>query len=300
MDDGYFKILRVVSGHGGLSADAIVRASGEARTVLQALREAKPDWLVEREGLLCCTEKGFEAYCREAYAREVKAVDAEALAAYARIAARRPPADRALDQVYATADTALERARVLVSHGETQRGLCLLGDDDLTSVALGILGVTRRVTVLEIDERLTALLETASEELGLDRKIVRHDLRDPTPRELRGKFGAVFTDPPYAIEGFRLFVARATELLREDGKLIVSFGQSRRSVERGLEKQRALVELGYFIEEVKPDLVRYDGAESIGASSSLYVCRRTPLAKVEREARVEGDLYSARSPKRRK
>src|SRR5690606_11658352 len=117
---------------------------------------------------------------------------------------------------------------------------------------------------------------------------------------LRGRFGAVFTDPPYAIEGFRLFLTRATELLREDGRLVVSFGQSRRSVERGLEKQRVLVEMGYFIEEVRPDLVRYEGADAIGASGSLYLCRRTPMTRPSPEARVEGDLYTKRTPRRRR
>jgi predicted methyltransferase len=300
VEDGYFKILRAVAGHGGLEPDAIARASGEAPTVLRALREAKPAWLVDRDGLVRCTEKGYEALCREAHARETPAVDADALERYRTFASRRGAAKRELDQVYATPETALSRATHLVRNGESQRGLCLLGDDDLTSVALAVLGVDRVVTVLELDESICGIGDDASTELGAERRVVRHDLRDPTPAAMRGRFGAVFTDPPYAIEGFRLFLTRATELLREDGRLIVSFGQSRRSVERGLEKQRALVEMGYFIEEVRPDLVRYEGAESIGASSSLYTCRRTPLTRAAPEERVEGDIYTKRSPRRRR
>jgi N4-bis(aminopropyl)spermidine synthase len=300
VDDGFFKILGAVAGHGGLDVEAVAQASGEAPTVLSALREAKPAWLAERDGILRCTEKGYEAYCREAYARRAPAIEEATRVTYERFAARRAPANRDLDQVFATSETALARAARLVESGETQRGLCILGDDDLTSVALAILGVGRQVTVLEIDAGICEILEDAASELGVDRRIVRHDLRDPTPPELRGRFGAVLTDPPYAIEGFRLFVGRATELLRDDGRLIVSFGQSRRSVERGLEKQRALTAMGYFIEEVRPDFMRYEGATSIGSSSAFYTCRRTPMARAAPEERMEGDIYTKRSPRRRR
>ena len=305
VDDGYFKILgAVAAAHEALAPDAIARASGEAKTVLGALRDAQPAWLVERDGRFECSEKGREAYRREAEAREAPAIDEGVLEGYLRFASRRGPADRDLDQVYAAPRSALERAARLIRAGETQRGLVLLGDDDLTSVALALLGVTRPVTVLELDASICEISEAAAAELGAERRVVRHDLRDPTPAPLRGRFGAAFTDPPYAIEGFRLFVTRATELLREDGRLVISFGQSRRSVERGLEKQRALVEMGYFIEKIVPDAVRYEGAESIGSSSSLYFCRRTPSARAgaegKVEGRVEGDLYTRRSPRRRR
>lgn len=287
-----------MSAHGGLSPREVARASGEANSVLTTLREAKPGWLAERDGAIRCTEKGYEAFCRELGARRVaEAAPADVTATYARYAARREPAKREFDQVYASPESALARARRLLEGGETQRGLCLLGDDDLTSVVLAALGVSRRVTVLEIDPSLVEIVRASGEELSAEREVLLHDLRDPVPEKLRGRFGAVFTDPPYAIEGFTLFIERATELLREDGRLLLSFGQSRRSAERGLEKQRALLEAGYFIEEIVPDLVRYEGAESIGASSALYICRRTPRVKSIDPSRREGDLYSRRAPR---
>jgi predicted methyltransferase len=167
----------------------------------------------------------------------------------------------------------------------------MLGDDDLTSVALQLLG--HACVVLDIDEELVAFLV----ERGIDAHV--HDLRAPLPRAQRGSFGAVFSDPPYAPEGFTLFGSRAAEALRpDDARYWVAFGWSRRASERGLAKQVVLGELGFVAEEVVPDFGEYEGAESLGARSALWICRRTPRTKPLR-VNADGELYTRRAPKRR-
>src|SRR5690606_2132403 len=211
-------------------------------------------------------------------------------------AAARPEPKRQLDQVYASLESSVRRARRLVEGGDAQRGLVLLGDDDLCAIAVCLLALGRPVTVVEVDPDVLAVLEDARVKLGLELRLVAHDLRDPLPRALVGRAGAVHTDPPYAIEGFRLFVDRALEALRPDGRLLVAFGHSRRAPERGAQKQRALLEAGLCIEELVPDFTHYEGAEAIGAVSALYVCERTGAARPAR-GRVEGELYTSRAPR---
>lgn len=298
VDDGFFNILRCLDERDGKTVDELAFASGEAPSVIKVLLDEKAKWFVEDHGRLKRSPDGSVAYGYELRGRTPEPIDDEVRAAYRRFASRRGAARSELDQVYAEAGSALERARLLIERGETQRGLCLLGDDDLTSLALGLLGVKRKVSVLEIDEGLVSILKDVARELELERSVRPFDLRDPIPRELRHQFGAVFTDPPYALEGFSLFIQRAHDLLRPDGRLIVSFGQSRRSVERGVQKQAALIEAGFFIEEILPNQTRYEGAVSIGARSSLYFCRKTPLRRRSIEGRLGGDLYSSRSPKK--
>jgi predicted methyltransferase len=111
-----------------------------------------------------------------------------------------------------------------------------------------------------------------------------------------GRYGAVFTDPPYAIEGFRLFVSRAAEMLKPDGRLYVCFGQSRRASERGLQKQRVLGEAGFLVEAVFEDFNHYQGAEAIGSRSALWRCRVTPETRPLVRGEVEGPLYTSRPP----
>ena len=52
-------------------------------------------------------------------------------------------------------------------------------------------------------------------------------------------------------------------------------------------------------EEVVPDFGEYEGAESLGARSSMWICRRTPRTKPLR-VRADGELYTRRAPKKRR
>ena len=254
-----------------------------------------PKWFEQSGGDVRGSTVGLAALARELVARGASAPERpEWRSEYAAIAAKRSEPKRALDQVYVTTDTAVRRAELLVRSGEHQRGLVFLGDDDLTSAATQLAGAGRKVTVLDTDEDVLRVLSEAAASRRWDIDTVTHDLRNPIPRSLERRFGAVFTDPPYAVEGFALFVSRAIEMMKPDGRLYVSFGFSRRASERGLQKQRALCEAGLLVEAVLEDFNAYDGAEAIGSRSSLWRCAMTPETRPLVRGRVEGPLYTSR------
>ncbi|HJL28781.1 MAG TPA: bis-aminopropyl spermidine synthase family protein, partial [Polyangiaceae bacterium LLY-WYZ-15_(1-7)] len=278
MNEGVYRILSALSDGRTHARSAVVRDAGEAQSVLLALEKDKPRWFDAHGAELRLSEKGRKAHAFEQRARTPALSEAELVDALRARLDGRPAVKRELDQVFATPETVARRARRLVATGEAQRGVLFLGDDDLTSLALRLLleaaGLEdRRVRVLELDEELVAFLR----ERGVE--ATRHDLREPIPKDLDGRFGCVFTDPPYAPEGFGLFLSRAVPALKNDGRVWVCFGQSRRASERGLHKQRLLAEIGLLVEEVVPDFSRYEGAESIGARSALWVTRRTPMTR---------------------
>lgn len=298
MYEGAFRILRALGDGRPRSVNALVRDAGEATSVVLDTLRRYPKWFDEEDGQVRCTQSGFAAFGREAAARAQPSSSGRPawLAEYETIAAERGEPKRELDQVYVTTDTAVRRAETLLAAGEHQRGLVFLGDDDLTSAAVQLAGAGRKISVLDTDEDVLAILARHAEQRGWEHEGIRHDLREPIPRELRGRFGAVFTDPPYAIEGFVLFVSRAIEMLKPDGRLYVSFGQSRRAGERGLQKQRALADAGLLIEAVFEDFNAYRGAEAIGSRSALWRCRRTPETKPLVRGAVDGPLYTSRPP----
>ncbi|MCB9631878.1 MAG: bis-aminopropyl spermidine synthase family protein [Sandaracinus sp.] len=289
LEEGAFRVLRVLaSAEGAVARSALLRDAGEPHSVLAKLERDHPTWWTstgEKLGL----SPVARALVEEERRRRTPRLDEEALVEALREAARgRPRVKRELDQVWLTLPSVARRARALVEAGEPGRHLLFLGDDDLASLALHLLGMP--CTVLDLDDELVAFLSEAGVEAHV------HDLREPLPRAMRGRFGAVFTDPPYAPEGFALFGSRAVEAMRvEDARFWVAFGWSRRASERGLAKQRVLTELGLVAEEVIPDFGVYDGAESLGARSALWVCRRTPQAK-PLVLRGDGELYTRRKP----
>lgn len=295
MDEGTLRVLRAL-GRGGLSETDWIASAGEAASVVRELRRQRPEWFVTSDTRVELSDRGVRALARELVERSepFEPEDPGLADRFREIAEQRAPIKRELDQVWATTDTVLRRARLLIERGDLNRGLALLGDDDLTSIALGLAGLERPLTVFELDPALVDLLGRVGPKLG-DLRVISHDLRDPVPKKLLGRFGAVFTDPPYAETGFRLFVSRAIDLTRPDGRIWIASGVSRRASERGLQKQAILAEAGLFIEEILPDFNRYEGALSIGAVSSLYLCRRTPKTRSLVSGREDGDLYTRRS-----
>lgn len=297
MYEGAFRILRALGDGRSLSQDEIVHAAGEASSVVRDVIERYPKWFEDSERRFRCSERGLAALARELVARESCEAGAESWRTpYEAMAAERPAPKRALDQVYVTIDTAVRRAELLLEAGEHQRGLVFLGDDDLTSAAVQLAGAGRKVTAVDSDEEILQILARHAAQHGWEHDTVHHDLRQPIPKAMRGRYGAVFTDPPYALEGFRLFVSRAAEMLKPDGRLYVCFGQSRRASERGLQKQRVLGEAGFLIEAVFEDFNHYDGAEAIGSRSALWRCRVTPETRPLVRGEVEGPLYTSRPP----
>lgn len=294
LDEGELRVLGALVDAGGpLARSALVRAAGEPHSVIAALERAHPEWLARAGEKLEVSALGRALVEGERAAR-VPSRSLEALVELLRERTRaRPGVKRELDQVHLMLPSVARRALRLLAEGEPRRGLLLLGDDDLTSLALALLGAP--VEVVDVDPEIVSFLQAA----GVTAHA--HDLRAPLPPTLRGRFGAVFSDPPYAPEGFALFGNRALEALRDGGRYWVAFGWSRRASERGLAKQRILTELGLVAEEVVPDFGVYDGAETLGARSALWICRRTPQAKPVSISSAPGDeLYTRRRPRRRR
>ncbi len=297
MYEGAFRILRALGDGRSLTQDQLVRAARESASVVREVIERYPKWFDKGDDGLRCSECGLAALARELVARSPIAEDEVTWRqAYESLASKRGDPKRGLDQVYVTTDTAVRRARLLVEAGDHQRGLIFLGDDDLTSAAVQLAGAARRVTAVDTDPHILKVLKDAAKEHDWELVTIQHDLCKPMPRSMRGRFGAVFTDPPYAVEGFRLFISRAVDLLKPDGRLYVCFGYSRRASERGLQKQRALSEAGFLVEAVFEGFNQYEGAEAIGSQSGLWRCRVTPETKALVTGEVEGPLYTSRSP----
>ncbi len=216
-----------------------------------------------------------------------------------------PPVDTTLDQSHGLPETALRRALLMYREGALEgKEVLLLGDDDLVSVAIGLLGCgeeeqgdkgavrVRRLVVVDVDRRFLEHIAGAGRRWGFAVETVWHDLRDPLPEALQGAFDTVETDPPYTLPGLRLFLSRALEALRPGGgrDLFLSYAP------RDPEGQRALlwecVELGLAPYSVTPDFNRYVATGTLGGSGQFLHLRTTPEARPAVSGRYTGPLYT--------
>ncbi len=212
------------------------------------------------------------------------------------MAAGRPAVDVTLDQSHAAPETALRRALYLRECEALDRDLLVLGDDDLTSLAVGLLrrrlSLRGRLAVAEVDPRLVTYLRRVSDAEEFAVEVVPHDLRDPFPPPLLGAFDAFFTDPPYTLEGLRLFVLRGVSALRPGvgRQAFLCFGH--KSPDEGREAVRAISDAGLGIVEMRPAFNRYDGAQLLAGVSAMIRAVTTSQAATP-EGRYHGPLYTA-------
>jgi predicted methyltransferase len=223
----------------------------------------------------------------------------EALETFRGFAAGRPDVDVRLDQSHALPETALRRAAyVYENDGLEGRRVLVLGDDDLTSLALGLaarsLGLrVKAITVLEVDSRLCGFLSDAARSEGLPVEVVPGDLREPLPDRLRATQDAFLTDPPYTLEGLGLFVSRAVQALRpEPGKPgFICFGH-RRPAEAAA-AIGAIAAAGLAPVEIVPDFNHYVGAQMLAGRSQMIRTVFTGAGRPTVEGRYDGALYTA-------
>ncbi|MEE8409246.1 MAG: bis-aminopropyl spermidine synthase family protein [Myxococcota bacterium] len=97
--------------------------------------------------------------------------------------------------------------------------LCL-GDDDLISIPLAVLG--HRVTVYDIDDFLLAFLRGVCTELELDVMVEERDLRDPLKSDEKETFDLFLTDPMSNRDCFEIFLSRAFTMVKPGGKGFVA------------------------------------------------------------------------------
>ena len=271
-------------------------------------RELEKGGLLRREGGAVLTPEG-EAYVtevlgfvwgvnsapapREGGKPPIPNEYAETLGRLRTLSELRPPAMPQLDQAHATPETSLRRALYMQEEGDLGgREILLLGDDDLTSVAAGLLKVARRITVVDVDERLLKVIDEVSGENGLGIETVCHDLRNPLPEVLRGVFDIVSTDPPYTVPGVELFLSRGIEALRSLKMSTVYLSFADKPPLEMLGVHRAITGMGVFVRELIPRFNEYVGAEMFANTTSMMRLSTTEDAEPAIKGAYEGAMYT--------
>jgi predicted methyltransferase/ribosomal protein S18 acetylase RimI-like enzyme len=198
-----------------------------------------------------------------------------------------------LDQAYGTPETALHRALYMLEKGDVEgRRILFLGDDDLTSIAVGLLRAAREITVLDIDARLFEVVQLGNEREGFSIEFLEHDLRKPLPKRLHCKYDVVFTDPPYTKPGLTLFVSRGITALKLGKGASIYLAYARKSPRKMLEAQKILTTMGLVITERIPRFNTYEGAEMFANTTLLERLETTEETKPLITEAFEGKMYT--------
>lgn len=219
-----------------------------------------------------------------------------------KLAAAAPPPRLELDQCHCTVQTKLKRVLALhEADALVGRRILLLGDDDLTSLAIarvvrrfGSAGSVASLTVVDVDPRVVAFVRRELADAPFPVSCVLHDLRRPLPASLLDSFDTVATDPPYTVGGARLFLARAADALAPPaGDVFLSFGSRR--PDAAYLVQQSIGEMGFVIRGLSRDFNEYVGAGVIGGTSHLYHLSATNDTRPLVHGTFEAPLYTGDS-----
>lgn len=130
----------------------------------------------------------------------------------------RPKASHDFDQGYVTPNTTLARFVFAYERGDVEgKDIFILGDDDLVSIVLGLSGLTKNITVVEIDNRLADFIMQVGDKEGFEVNVHAFDLRNPLPEEYTGRYDTFFTDPPETLKAADAFIGRGIASLQGPG-----------------------------------------------------------------------------------
>lgn len=201
-----------------------------------------------------------------------------------------------LDQYRATLNSEARRALLMNFFGDIKGKRTLFLGVDFTSVATSWVGGATDVQVLDIDQDLLSGVMGAATTEKLAINSAKYDARQLLPKQFDGHFDVVFIDPPYTISGFELFMSRAVQALDRDNqaaRIYACYGSSDRAKERFLPVYEAIFKSGLMPRWVFDKFNRYqEGAESIGSTSSLFVCDVTPKTKPLFRGVSEANIYT--------
>lgn len=122
----------------------------------------------------------------------------------------RPECEATLEQQVCSLQTSWRRAKKIAEECSESDRILVLGDDDLVSHALLEFPVGS-VEVLEIDSKLVRHLKKAQDPRL---KVTRRDLSLGIPKDLRGRYDVVVSDPMYAASGMNLFLNSCVQALK--------------------------------------------------------------------------------------
>jgi len=210
-----------------------------------------------------------------------------------KILENRPEPDFALDQSHAISSTVVNRALYLLKKGDIEgRKILFLGDDDATSLAVGLLNLAEEITVIDIDLNVLKFLsEEANTHSLKNYNVLTHDLRESSPASVLNNYDVVVMDPPYTNEGLRLFLKRATQMLKTNvniegkehkvigKKCLLCFGN--KPPKEMQQIQLSILDHGFIIKEMIPYFNLYKGASILGQFSHLYYLELAEIQNLE-------------------
>jgi predicted methyltransferase len=206
----------------------------------------------------------------------------------------RPKPTFVFDQRPVTLETTVRRLCYMLCRGDLQgKKIAVIGDDDLTSLAIALSKAAKNVTVFEIDERLVRFLREQAKELDVKLDVVRADVTEGVPAAYLHQFDVFLTDPTPTAIPFTVFTNFGIQLLKNQPSQIGYVSIYSSAMKKSLELQKAITNLGLLITDLIPVFTEYEFLQATYSPEDMDLLERyssstqDPLSFVEHLVRLE-------------
>lgn len=274
------KIIKYLKEYGETTFwDIIKNVGGSERRMIRLLNEmvSVGEISFNNSKFYLKNEKNFisNCLCKECNGKRVN-IDAfeNIMETLKTIWQNKPKATFYFDQRPVTLKTTLRRVAYLMSNEDIKnKKIIMLGDDDLTSIALALLKLDCEVVAVDADERLIQYINEVAKKYNLNLKGIVYNALNDTSEELKGKFDVLMTDPTPEKIPFTLFMNRAIELTKGEGSIIYTSIYSS-AMKKTLDLQKIITDMNLYITDIIPRFTEYQSILELYTENDLKLFKK--------------------------
>ncbi len=171
----------------------------------------------------------------------------------------RPEASQKFDQGSITPKDSVSRAMTIGKNSDVDsKKILIIGDDDLTSIALALTERTKEILVLEIDERINSFINEFAEKNSFNLKAIEWNVEKDLPKNLQKEFDVFLTDPVETLDGIKMFLGRGMQALKgKDSAFYFGLTRIDAGKNKWLEIQKMILNSGFIFTEIIKDQGHY-------------------------------------------
>ena len=270
------EVMNYLKSFGGRTFFDIVRnVGGSERRMLRLLNEMVEDGAIYfyNNKFYIGDKKTHDSYiCPKCNGKRVY-LDTEIRETLKEIWSQKPIPTLLFDQRPVTLETTINRVLYMLSKNDViGKKVVFLGDDDLTSLALGLYNKDTNITVLDVDKRLVDFINDMSKKYNLNIEAYEYNVIDYLDKKYKGKYDVVMTDPTPEKVPFTIFMNACIHLLKLDGIIYTSIYSS--AMDRNMDLQKAITDMNLYITDIIPNFTEYQSIYGLFSNNDLELLKK--------------------------
>ncbi len=252
--------------------DIIHYVGGSERRVVRLLDQMEKLSMIHIENDRFSVNNGHKFFniCSTCHGKMVdtKNFDKKITAKFIDIYSKKPAPTFIFDQRPVTYETTINRVMYMINRMDiVGKDVVMLGDDDLTGIALGLFGFSKSIVVLDIDKRIVDYTNLIAKQFDLNIKAILFDATKDIPRELKNRFDTLLFDPTPEPIPFGIFLNTAIELCKPSSTIYTSIYST--AMEFNYEMQKVIEKRNLHITDMLPHWTDYKNIDNLYRQSDL-------------------------------